>query len=505
MADTLAVHGNAGGSDFLPMDFEGGAGCCGAAPSSPDLSFFLAGSPKAEPAAPTPGSAQSASESGSPTAAEKESNPKPKRPMTPDEIAALAQFIKEGPERASRSLACKKVGDLRGAHSKFLLPTTGEAIHCVAWEERHYITSFDIIKILKVLVVDDGTGKMFDGIIDTADKKFEENVFSVLRQLKVGVNARLEEARSDMLDWLQRHDCIRTQKKQKIFYWCDVNFFVMAREIRNRCMRNGTPAKSIVAAQPGDAAARAFPGPQGSAGKVPIQPLHHFAQQPPVLLRPPQPVYYQQAVPQPVYYAAQGPAAVPFMPQQPIYQYPDDLLNLDSLSPEMESYLWSSVEGYARDLQPAKPAGINPAALYEECGHYDDSHPYHDHQHCQLGAFYAPPFPAPEHAFRQPISLRSPTTAQHHRKYVCTMEGCSRHFKRLEHLKRHQRIHTGERPYLCPVKGCGKRFSRSDNLSQHSKIHERDSLDMQGMADTPSAILDMGFNPAFVDFDSFNL
>ncbi|ORZ33021.1 hypothetical protein BCR44DRAFT_106793, partial [Catenaria anguillulae PL171] len=50
---------------------------------------------------------------------------------------------------------------------------------------------------------------------------------------------------------------------------------------------------------------------------------------------------------------------------------------------------------------------------------------------------------------------------------------CNEAFKRGEHLKRHMRIHSGERPFLCPEPLCGKRFSRTDNLAQHIKIHEK--------------------------------
>lgn len=62
------------------------------------------------------------------------------------------------------------------------------------------------------------------------------------------------------------------------------------------------------------------------------------------------------------------------------------------------------------------------------------------------------------------------------RKHVCRIGDCGRKFKRLEHLKRHQRIHSGERPFCCPIPGCEKKFSRSDNLTQHVRVHLNDPL-----------------------------
>ncbi|KAI9316664.1 hypothetical protein BX666DRAFT_2112455 [Dichotomocladium elegans] len=67
------------------------------------------------------------------------------------------------------------------------------------------------------------------------------------------------------------------------------------------------------------------------------------------------------------------------------------------------------------------------------------------------------------------IAVASPQLKSH----VCPVPLCHRHFKRLEHLKRHMRIHTLERPFSCTFLNCHKTFSRSDNLSQHMKTHQR--------------------------------
>lgn len=75
---------------------------------------------------------------------------------------------------------------------------------------------------------------------------------------------------------------------------------------------------------------------------------------------------------------------------------------------------------------------------------------------------------------------RKSSTDKQVRSHVCPVIECQRPFKRLEHLKRHMRIHTLERPFTCNYPGCHKTFSRSDNLSQHMKTHQRREENTRG-------------------------
>lgn len=97
---------------------------------------------------------------------------------------------------------------------RFLL-STGEYVSCVLWNNLFHISGTDIVKCLQFRF------QAFGRPVRNP-KKFEEGIFSDLRNLKAGTDASLEEPKSPFLDFLYKNNCIRTQKKQKVFYWYSV-------------------------------------------------------------------------------------------------------------------------------------------------------------------------------------------------------------------------------------------------------------------------------------------
>lgn len=101
----------------------------------------------------------------------------------------------------------------RQVHS-FPLPT-GESLSCVFWNNLFHVTGTDIVRTLLHRF------HLFGRPV-TNLKKFEEGIFSDLRNLKPGMDASLEEPKSEFLEMLYKNNCIRTQKKQKVFFWFSV-------------------------------------------------------------------------------------------------------------------------------------------------------------------------------------------------------------------------------------------------------------------------------------------
>jgi len=84
-------------------------------------------------------------------------------------------------------------------------------------------------------------------------KKFEEGIFSDLRNLKSGTDATLEEPKSPFLDFLYKNNCIRTQKKQKVFYWYSVphdRLFLDALERDLKREKMGQEATTVAVNEP---------------------------------------------------------------------------------------------------------------------------------------------------------------------------------------------------------------------------------------------------------------
>ncbi|CUM63997.1 uncharacterized protein PRCAT00001585001 [Priceomyces carsonii] len=88
-------------------------------------------------------------------------------------------------------------------------------VSCVYWNNLYFITGTDIVRCIVYKFEHFGRK-----IIDR--KKFEEGIFSDLRNLKCGTDAILESPRSEFLEFLFKNSCLRTQKKQKVFFWFNV-------------------------------------------------------------------------------------------------------------------------------------------------------------------------------------------------------------------------------------------------------------------------------------------
>ncbi|KIK98378.1 hypothetical protein PAXRUDRAFT_134344 [Paxillus rubicundulus Ve08.2h10] len=187
------------------------------------------------------------------------------RPLTPNEHDNLAHldrlkyFLATAPSQwgpaGSPSLLGDSAGDASGvvlhpssshpSMNRFLLPTS-EYVTCVFWSGQYYITGTDIVRALVFRF--EAFGRPVKNM-----KKFEEGVFSDLRNLKPGVDATLEEPKSPFLDLLFKYQCIRTQKKQKVFFWCSVphdRLFLDALERDLKREKIGLEPTTVVTGEP---------------------------------------------------------------------------------------------------------------------------------------------------------------------------------------------------------------------------------------------------------------
>ncbi|KAH7912061.1 STE like transcription factor-domain-containing protein [Hygrophoropsis aurantiaca] len=128
---------------------------------------------------------------------------------------------------------------------RFLLPSS-EYVTCVLWSGLYHITGTDIVRALVFRF--EAFGRPVKNM-----KKFEEGVFSDLRNLKPGIDASLEEPKSPFLDLLFKYQCIRTQKKQKVFYWFSVphdRLFLDALERDLKREKMGLEPTTVVIGEP---------------------------------------------------------------------------------------------------------------------------------------------------------------------------------------------------------------------------------------------------------------
>ncbi|GAA5870560.1 hypothetical protein JCM3774_003708 [Rhodotorula dairenensis] len=101
----------------------------------------------------------------------------------------------------------------------------------------------------------------------------------------------------------------------------------------------------------------------------------------------------------------------------------------------------------------------------------------------ELGLQMSTILPRPRPSPRAPNSEPNEAAGTKQKKpHKCEHPDCGRAFKRAEHLRRHERVHTQERPFECPAYACGMRFSRHDNLLQHQKTHFKNGKTRRAVA-----------------------
>ncbi|KAJ5963909.1 uncharacterized protein N7479_003785 [Penicillium vulpinum] len=87
--------------------------------------------------------------------------------------------------------------------------------------------------------------------------------------------------------------------------------------------------------------------------------------------------------------------------------------------------------------------------------------------------------------------MTAPSTLLGGKKLVCRV--CQKAFSKAEHLRRHERCHTGSKPYVC--KECRRPFARQDALNRHEKLHSR-------ALNTKNDSLELHLAPQSISLDS---
>ncbi|KAL1914712.1 uncharacterized protein VTP21DRAFT_7970 [Calcarisporiella thermophila] len=425
------------------------------------------------------------------------------------QIEALRYFLATAPASMMES---------EKTMSQYRLPN-GEQITCVLWNELFHITSTDILRALVYRF--EAFGRPVTNL-----KKFEEGVFSDMRHLRPGHDAVLEETRSEFLELLHKNNCIRTLKKQKVYYWFSVphdRLFLDALERDIRRERKGMTPTSTAVSEPaitisadvtdnaffelrssllgnesedsstgtgtgtdtglagGGGASEAF---DHSATPAPTEPDQCTPDERSTPVKPRSysstpgldPEAYGQAEPnRNQRFSIDAVPSVASDLGSRVWARWDRAASLDHISPHLLPSQWDPTSGAAHSpfsmsagrCHTSTPEPF-PFGMYPSSRRVAGSEPPGNPEEWMMAAVMG------KHFMPMPTSRQgTPSTDDfaEPRPFVCPYPGCVRQFKRHQHWKRHIRSHTNIRPYECPL--CGKTFTRSDSLTVHKRTHAK--------------------------------
>ncbi|TVU48369.1 hypothetical protein EJB05_08003, partial [Eragrostis curvula] len=69
------------------------------------------------------------------------------------------------------------------------------------------------------------------------------------------------------------------------------------------------------------------------------------------------------------------------------------------------------------------------------------------------------------------MTFKTKTELSVHKKNMCTVKSCSRHFRSHKYLRRHQSVHNDDMPYKCPWEGCSIAFKWPWDRAEHFQVH----------------------------------
>ncbi|KAI9477824.1 MAG: STE like transcription factor-domain-containing protein [Benjaminiella poitrasii] len=315
---------------------------------------------------------------------------------------------------------------------------TGESIGCVKWNDAFFITGTDIVRCLVFRF------RAFGRPVENM-KKFEEGIFSDLRNLKPGSDAILEEPKSAFLNFLFKHNCIRTQKKQKVFYWHAVphdRLFLDALERDLKREKMGIESTSRAVAYPADNISLDTTQAMFDEFRKAMVCQLNIDNNNNVLCHQEDSVDKKD----------ENDAATREEDRMTQNAFSSTLFGHFSLFKGSPSYK----QRRHRATQPPQQQQINKKKSSSTSKQQKSTNKKSS---------------AATAAAADSESEQASDSSYQQRYFECPISSCRKVFKRLEHMKRHLRTHTLERPYLCDM--CGKRFSRSDNLAQHKKTHNK--------------------------------